>query len=69
VVIPIKRLEIRKTEVLKIGDGEPESIVEVKAAPAPAEAKEEVPEAVPEEPEAPAEEAVPEEPEEAPAPE
>jgi len=28
VVIPIKRIEIRKTEVLKIGNGEPESIIE-----------------------------------------
>jgi Ribosomal protein S3AE len=28
VVIPIKRIEIRKTEVLKVGDGEPESIIE-----------------------------------------
>jgi small subunit ribosomal protein S3Ae len=67
VVIPIKRLEIRKTEVLKIGDGEPESIVEVKAAPAPAEAKEAEPEVVAaEEPEAAVEEAAVEEPEEAP---
>jgi small subunit ribosomal protein S3Ae len=51
VVIPIKRLEIRKTEVLKIGDGEPESIIEEKPAPAPAAPKEEpeaAPEAVPE---------------------
>ncbi|MCL2032838.1 MAG: 30S ribosomal protein S3ae [Methanomassiliicoccaceae archaeon] len=38
IVIPIKRLEIRKTEVLKIGDGEPESIIEEKPAPAPAPA-------------------------------
>ena len=40
VVIPIKRLEIRKTEVLRVGDGEPESIIEEAPAPAPAEAEE-----------------------------
>ena len=28
VIIPIKRIEIRKTEVLSIGEGEPESIIE-----------------------------------------
>lgn len=28
VVIPIKRIEIRKTEVLSVGDGEPECIIE-----------------------------------------
>ena len=39
VVIPIKRLEIRKTEVLKLGEGEPESIIEERPAPAAAEAK------------------------------
>jgi small subunit ribosomal protein S3Ae len=39
VVIPIKRLEIRKTEVRKEGDGEPESIIEVAQAPTPAEAE------------------------------
>ena len=48
IVIPIKRLEIRKTEVLKIGDGEPESIIEERPEPAPEEAAEEGPEAVPE---------------------
>jgi small subunit ribosomal protein S3Ae len=53
VVIPIKRIEIRKTEVRKEGDGEPESIIE--EAPAPAEAEPE-----PEQEEA-AEEAVAEE--------
>ena len=47
VVIPIKRLEIRKTEVLKTGDGEPESIIEVTAPSAPTEAE---PEAVQEDP-------------------
>ena len=36
VVIPIKRIEIRKTEVHKVGDGEPESIIEEKPEPAPA---------------------------------
>lgn len=30
VVIPMKRIEIRKTEVLKVGDGEPECIIEVR---------------------------------------
>jgi len=66
VVIPIKRLEIRKTEVLKIGDGEPESIIEERPAPAPAktEEPEAVEEAVPE-PEA-VEEAAPETSEETP---
>jgi len=36
VVIPMKRLEIRKTEVLGVGDGEPESIIEEPKAKAPA---------------------------------
>ncbi|MCL2318240.1 MAG: 30S ribosomal protein S3ae [Methanomassiliicoccaceae archaeon] len=55
VVIPMKRLEIRKTEVLGIGDGEPESIIEEPKPKAPAAE-------VPEEPKAEAEpEAVPEE--------
>jgi small subunit ribosomal protein S3Ae len=36
-VIPMKRVEIRKTEVLRIGDGEPESIIEKKPEPAPEE--------------------------------
>lgn len=35
IVIPIKRVEIRKTEVLKVGDGEPESIIEERPEPAP----------------------------------
>jgi len=50
IVIPIKRLEIRKTEVLKVGNGEPESIIE-EAAPVhtEAEVQEEVPEEVSEE--------------------
>ena len=60
VVIPIKRVEIRKSEVLAAGEGEPESIMgafeqpkEEEVAEAPAEAEE-----VSEEPaeEAPAEE-------------
>jgi len=59
IVIPIKRLEIRKTEVLRIGDGEPESIIEETAPPAPAEE----PEKDPEPEEAPSEEAAAEEPE------
>ena len=62
IVIPIKRLEIRKTEVLRIGDGEPESIIEEAPAPAPAEPKDPEPSAAPEE--APAEEAVSEDSEE-----
>ncbi|MCL1811107.1 MAG: 30S ribosomal protein S3ae [Methanomassiliicoccaceae archaeon] len=60
VVIPIKRLEIRRTEVLKVGDGEPESIIEEKPAPEPAAAEEPEQEEAPEE--EPAEEEVPEEP-------
>jgi small subunit ribosomal protein S3Ae len=60
VVIPIKRLEVRKTEVLKIGDGEPESIIEVAPEPKPVEAAVEevskVEEEVPEEPQDEAEE-------------
>lgn len=35
VVIPIKRIEIRKTEILRAGEGEPESIIE--AVPEPVE--------------------------------
>ena len=38
VIIPIKRIEIRKTEVLSMGEGEPESIMETVA---PAEETEE----------------------------
>jgi len=60
IVIPIKRLEIRKTEVLRIGDGEPESIIEETAPAAPADDAE--PEPEPEE--APSEEAASEEAEE-----
>lgn len=41
VIIPIKRIEIRKTEVLSMGEGEPESIMET-VAPAE-EAEEEAP--------------------------
>jgi len=65
IVIPIKRLEIRKTEVLKMGDGEPESIVEEAPAPAPAPAESAEPaeEEAPEEAEA-EQEADEEEPEE-----
>jgi small subunit ribosomal protein S3Ae len=47
VVIPMKRLEIRKSEVLKEGTGEPESIIE---ATAPARAEEETSEISLEEP-------------------
>ncbi|MDR0524184.1 MAG: 30S ribosomal protein S3ae [Candidatus Methanoplasma sp.] len=59
VIIPIKRIEIRKTEVLKAGEAEPESILDV-AAEEPVEeaaSEEAAPEAEPE-PEAPAEEPV-----------
>ncbi|MDR3075209.1 MAG: 30S ribosomal protein S3ae [Candidatus Methanoplasma sp.] len=41
VVIPMKRVEIRKTEVLKVGDGEPESIIEERQEPVAEEADEE----------------------------
>ena len=59
VVIPIKRVEIRKTEVLASGEGEPESIMSAFEQPKEEEAAEE---------EAPAEEPAEEEPaEEAPA--
>jgi len=61
IVIPIKRLEIRKTEVLKTGDGEPESIIEATAPAAPAEVSEAKPEVVLEEPVAEEEEAESEE--------
>ena len=37
-IIPIKRVEIRKSEVLVRGEGEPESIVEAEEAPAEEEA-------------------------------
>ncbi len=40
-IIPIKRIEIRKSEVLRKGEGEPESIIE--AAPAEEEPQEEAP--------------------------
>ena len=53
VVIPMKRLEIRKSEVLKKGEGEPESIIEVAA---PAKTEEETSEIVLDEPEEPASE-------------
>jgi small subunit ribosomal protein S3Ae len=62
VVIPMKRLEIRKSEILKVGDGEPESIIEA-TAPAPEVQEAEVELDTPSEPEeeAPAEEAPAEE--------
>ena len=37
IIIPIKRIEIRKSEVLAMGEGEPESIIEAPAAEEPAE--------------------------------
>ncbi len=60
IIIPMKRIEIRKSEVLKKGDGEPESIIEEVVEKAP----EEVPEEAAAEAEEESEEAV-EEPEEA----
>ena len=55
-IIPIKRIEIRKSEILARGEGEPESIIEAEE-PAEAPAAEETVEAPAEEPvEAPAEE-------------
>ena len=71
IVMPIKRLEIRKTEVLKVGEGEPESIIEEprparqesesesEPEPEPEEVSETAEEPAPEE--APAEEPVPDE--------
>ena len=53
VVIPIKRIEIRKSEVLAMGEGEPESIIEAPAAEEPE--AEEPAEEVPAAEEAPAE--------------
>ncbi len=56
VIIPMKRIEIRKTEVLKVGDGEPECIIEVQTAPV-AEPESDESEAVDDESEAEAAEA------------
>lgn len=42
VVIPIKRIEIRKSEVLSAGDSEPESIMDIFAKPEPEAAEGEV---------------------------
>ena len=55
IVIPIKRIEIRKSEVLAMGEGEPESILPATEAPAEEPAVEEAPAEEPAE--APAEEA------------
>ena len=41
VVIPIKRIEIRKSEVLSTGEGEPESIMDIFAKPEAEEVEEE----------------------------
>jgi small subunit ribosomal protein S3Ae len=79
-VIPVKRIEIRRSEVLAFGEGDPESIIDaVKAADrdeavadaeeaeaAPEEAPEEEPEAAPEE-DVPEEDASEEAPEEEPS--
>ena len=62
VVIPIKRVEIRKSEVLAAGEGEPESIMAAFEQPKEEEAAEEAPAE-----EAPAEDAAEEPAEEAPA--
>ena len=62
VVMPIKRIEIRKSEVLSTGEGEPESIMDIFAKPeaeeteAPAEESEATAEETAEAEEAPAEE-------------
>ena len=65
IIIPIKRIEIRKSEVLAAGEGEPESIMpaadvqpaeDEESEEAPAEEPAEEPVAEAEEPEAPAEE-------------
>ena len=53
IIIPIKRIEIRKSEVLRKGEGEPESIIEAPAAEEPE--AEEPAEEVPAAEEAPAE--------------
>lgn len=52
VVMPIKRIEIRKTEVIKDGEGEPESIIEVEEPEEEESEDEESEEEVSEEPEA-----------------
>ena len=49
VVIPINRIEVRKTEVLEMGEGEPESIMDV-VAPQKEESSEEEPAAEADEP-------------------
>jgi len=65
VIVPIKRIEIRKTEVLRKGQGEPESIIEAPAAePAAEETPAEEAPAAEAPAEAPAEEAAAEQPSE-----
>ncbi len=56
VVIPVKRIEIRKSEILSVGEGEPESIMDVVAPKAPEEAPAESEDAAPAEAEAESEE-------------
>jgi small subunit ribosomal protein S3Ae len=47
-VIPVKRIEVRKSEVLSVGEGDPESIIDsVSTKEEPEEAPEEVPEEAP----------------------
>ncbi len=58
VVIPIKRIEIRKSEVLSTGEGEPESIMDIFAKPEVEETEEAVEEAPAEEAPAAEEESV-----------
>ena len=62
VVIPIKRIEIRKTEVLKVGNGEPESIIEDVPVAEPQEEEPETSGEAPETSEEPAAEIAEEEP-------
>lgn len=61
IIIPIKRIEIRKSEVLAVGEGEPESIMPASEVQ-PAEEETPAEEPVAEAEEAPAEEPVAEEP-------
>jgi small subunit ribosomal protein S3Ae len=47
-VIPVKRIEVRKSEVLSVGEGDPESIIDTVSAKDEPEAPEEAPAEVPE---------------------
>jgi small subunit ribosomal protein S3Ae len=59
-VIPVKRIEVRKSEIIAFGEGDPESIIDA-VAPKDAEPEEEVPEETPEAVPEEAPEAAPEE--------